>query len=547
MSDARLDPYRFKPEEYPIVPGGPYTPWHPVSRRVAYAALGVGIGVLGSLGNALVNVNVNALAGGIGRDTVQANWLVAVAVAANASANLMLIRARFRFGVPAITRAVILFYAAMALLQFAFPGYTAAIAIRFASGMAAAGLTTLALYSLLQAMPANMRPSALAMAIVLPQLATPIARLFPVELLAQDAWHGLHLIELGSACLCLVLSSVLPLPPTDRKPGLERLDYVTIAVLVPAIFCLCGVLGLGRVVWWTDTPWLGWMLVAFVALLTVVVLLERSRAQPLLYMAWLGSREILRFAAVAVLVRLALAEQTYGAVGLLTSGGLTNDQLRILFLWVLAAMVLGMLTAGFTLSMSRLPYQVMIAAWIIALGAWLDSDASNLTRPEQLYFSQALIGFGTSLFVGPALVFGFTRMLGARRPDLFVSIIVLFSLTQNVGGLAGSAMLGTIQQYETRAHAQALSERLVASDPQVAARLQGGASALAPSVIDPNLRIARGGALLTQALNREAAVLAYDVVFKVVAFLGGATGLYVAYLIALRARRERLAALASTT
>lgn len=547
MSDARLDPYRFKPEEYPIVPGGPYTPWHPVRRRVAYAALGVSIGVLGSLGNALVNVNVNALAGGIGRDTVQANWLVAVAIAANASANLMLIRARFRFGVPAITRAVILFYAAMALLQFAFPGYTAALAIRFASGMAASGLTTLGLYSLLQAMPARMRPSALAMAIVLPQLATPIARLFPVELLAQDAWHGLHLIELASACLCLVLSSVLPLPPTDRKPGLERLDYVTIAVLVPAIFCLCGVLGLGRVVWWTDTPWLGWTLVAFVLLLTMVILLERSREQPLLYMAWLGSREILRFAAVAVLVRLALAEQTYGAVGLLTSGGLTNDQLRTLFLWVLAAMVLGTLTAGFTLSMSRLPYQVMIAAWIIALGAWLDSDASNLTRPEQLYFSQALIGFGTSLFVGPALVFGFTRMLGARRPDLFVSIIVLFSLTQNIGGLAGSAMLGTIQQYEARAHAQSLSERLVASDPQVSARLQGGASALAPTVIDPNLRIARGGALLTQALNREAAVLAYDVVFKVVAFLGAATGLYVAYLIVLRARRERIAALASST
>ena len=390
MSDARLDPYRFKPEEYPVVPGGPYTPWHPMRRRVAYAAIGVSIGILGSLGNALVNVNVAALAGSLGSDTVQANWLVAVAIAANASANLMLIRARFRYGVPAITRAVILFYAGMALLQFAFPGYTAALAIRFASGMAASGLTTLGLYSLLQALPARIRPSALAMAIVLTQFATPIARLFPVELLAQNAWHGLHLIEVAISCLCLVLSSVLPLPPTDRKPGLERLDLVTIALLVPAIFCLCGVLGLGRVVWWTDTPWLGGLLVAFVVLFTAVVLLERSRAEPLIHTAWIGSRDILRFAAVAVLVRLALAEQTFGAVGLLTSGGLTNDQLRTLFLWVLAAMTLGMLTAGLTLSVSRLPYQVMIAAWIIAFGAWLDSDANNLTRPGAVVLQPGL-------------------------------------------------------------------------------------------------------------------------------------------------------------
>ena len=547
MSDARLDPYRFKPEEYPIVPGGPYNPWHPTRRRIAYAAIGVCVGILGSLGNALVNVNAAALAGGIGRDMVQAQWLVAVAVASNASANLMLIRARFRFGVPAITQGVILFYAAMALLQFAIPGYTAALVIRFASGMAAAGLTTLGLYSLLQALPARMRPAALAMAICLPQFATPLARLFPVELLAQDGWRGLHLVELGIACIALVLSAVLPIPPSDRKPGLDRLDAATIALLVPAIFCLCGVLALGRTLWWTDTPWLGWMLAAFVVLFTAVVLIERSRTQPLIYAAWIGSGDILRFAAVAVLVRLALAEQTFGAVGLLTSGGLTNDQLRVLFLFVLAAMTLGTLAAGFTLSVSRLPYQVMIAAWIVALGAWIDSDANNLTRPAQLYLSQALIGFGTCLFIGPALVFGFVRFRETGRPELFLSFIVVFSLTQNIGGLAGSAMLGTIQQKEARANAQTLSERLVAADPQVAARLQGGATALSTSVVDPNLRATRGGALLTQAVNREATVLAFNVVFKVVAILGVLTGLYVLNLIARRARLERRAALASAT
>ena len=38
-------------------------------------------------------------------------------------------------------------------------------------------------------------------AIMLPSFGTPIARLFPVEFLAQHAWQGLHLIELGCALL----------------------------------------------------------------------------------------------------------------------------------------------------------------------------------------------------------------------------------------------------------------------------------------------------------------------------------------------------------
>jgi CcmD family protein len=88
---------------------------------------------------------------------------------------------------------------------------------------------------------------------------------------------------------------------------------------------------------------------------------------------------------------------------------------------------------------------------------------------------------------------------------------------------------------------------LVAGDPQVTARLQAGAAALAPTVVDPNLRTARGGALLTQALNREAAVLAYNVVFTVVTIIGVLTGLYVAYLIARRAYMERKLALAPST
>jgi hypothetical protein len=261
----------------------------------------------------------------------------------------------------------------------------------------------------------------------------------------------------------------------------------------------------------------------------------------MLRLDWVITGDILRFAAVAVLVRLALAEQTYGSVGLLTLGGLNNDQLHTLFLWVALAMVLGIIAACLTLSQERLRLQVMVAALAIAAGAFIDSGATNLTRPPELYLSQALIGFGTTMFIGPALVFGFLRML-AKGASHFVTFVVLFSTTQNVGGLAGSALLGSYQVIQARAHAASLQEHLLAGDPQVAQQLQTGASAVAGNLADPVLRGAEGGALLAQRLTSEANILAFNDVFRFVAILALATAVYLLYRIiwvALCVRRTR--------
>jgi hypothetical protein len=188
-------------------------------------------------------------------------------------------------------------------------------------------------------------------------------------------------------------------------------------------------------------------------------------------------------------------------------------------------MVLGIIVACLTLSQERLRLQVMAAALIIAAGAFIDSGATNLTRPPELYLSQGLIGFGTTLFIGPALVYGFLRML-AKGANHFVSLVVLFSTTQNVGGLAGSALLGSYQVIQTRAHAASLQDHVLAADPQVVQRLQSGTASIAGTIIDPTLRGAEGAALLGQKLVGEASILAFNDVFRFVAFLALATAAY---------------------
>jgi len=533
--------YPFAAHERPLFPGSPYSPAHPTRRRLAYAGLALLTGLGSTFANALVTVNLPNLAGGLGVYAVQLSWLPAVYVAFNATSNLSLVKARAQFGIPQVTNALLISYVLAGLLQLAWPTFAAAVAIRAVSGMAAAALVTMTIYYLMQAFPQKLRPLSLILGISLTQLGPALARIVPVDLLAEAHWRGLHLLELGVALTALAATNVVPLPPSDRSRQFEALDLLTITLFIPAMLLLCGVLAEGRLVWWTDTPWVGWALAAAIPLFVTAILVEHYRARPLLHIRWIGALDIARFGAVAFLVRLALAEQTYGSVGLLTSGGLDNDQLRALFAVVAAAMVLGMITAALTLSERRLPYQVLAAGLIIALAAWLDSHASNLTRPPQLFLSQALIGFGTTLFIGPALIYGFLRML-SRGPDHFVTMIVLFGATQNIGGLAGSALLGSYQTIAARAHAAALSEHLVGFDPQVAARIQTGANAIAGVVTDPLARGAQGGGLLAQALAREANILAFNDTFRFVAALAVITAIYVAYVIAFNRVRRRRAA-----
>jgi hypothetical protein len=532
--------YHYSPIERPILPGSPYSPAHPAWRRAVYAGIALVTATAATLGNALVSTNLPNIAGSLGEYVAAATVLPAIYVAMNATGNLSIVKARIQWGIPAITHTALALYALAALLELVFPNFLFAVLARGASGLSATALITITIYYLFQVFPPKLRPAALVLAVGLTQLGVPLARLFPVEMLAQHHSQNLHLIELALPLVVLALTNAFPLPPSDKSKAFEPLDFATIALLVAAMLLICTVLSEGRLYWWTDTPWIGWTLAAAVPLLAAAILIERNRGKPLLCLEWIGTGVIIRFAAVAVLIRLALAEQTYGSVGLLTASGLNNEQLRTLFVIVIGAMLLGIAMAVLTFHPQRLRQQVIVAALSIAVGAWLDSYATNLTRPPELYLSQALLGFGTTLFIGAAIAFGFFRML-ERGPAYFVTLVVLFSTTQNVGGLAGSALLGSYQLVATRAHAAALAEHLTSGDPQVVARIQTGAQLLAGSVSDPGQQVAQGGALLAQAQVREATVLAFNDVFSFVAVLALATAVFVLGLVLrdfLRARRQ---------
>ncbi|KQQ33610.1 MFS transporter [Duganella sp. Leaf126] len=506
-------PQVWQPHERPTLPGSPSSPHHSSPRRVAFFVIGFIVAITGGLGNALVIVNLPYLQGSLGVFSSEIQWLPAAYVMANVSMNLLLVKFRQQYGLRLFTELFLVLYALATVAHLFVHGLASAIAVRAAHGMSGAALTTLGLYYVLQAFPAQHRIKGVVLGIGFSQLATPMARLFSTSLMEIAEWRGLYFFELGLALLSLGCVLYLKLPPGDRIRAFEKMDFVTFGLFAPGVALLSAVLALGRTVWWFESRWLGLCLAGAIVLIAAALLIEHNRARPLINTRWLTTGDMTRLALSVLLIRIVQSEAT-GTVGFLQSLGLSNDQMQTLWLVVMAGAVLGMLVSAWTITPPRIPAQLMFSLVVMAIGSYMDSRATSLTRPAEMYLSQFLLGFGGALFVGPTFLSGFGAVVAA--PNNLVSFSVMFSITQTLGSLLGSAMVGTFQVLREKYHSSLLTEHLTLLNPLVAARIQNGGAALGGVVGDPAIRSAQGVASLGAAATREANVLAYNDVFLMV-------------------------------
>lgn len=526
-----------KPHERPVLPGSPATPDHTTPWRLAYAFVGILVALTGSLGNAAVTADLPQLAGALGVTMTEAAWLPVVFVMTNACMNLLLVKFRMQYGLRLFTEIILIVFLATAAAHLFLEDFGSTLVVRGVAGIAAAGMSTLGILYIIQAFPAQHRLKGIIIGVGLSSLAIPLARLGVMRLLDLDQWRAFYMFELGLVLVALPAVFALKMPPSQRVRVFERLDFVTFALFAPGVALLTAVLGLGRVVWWTEAAWIGWALVGAILLLTAAALIEYNRTNPLIDLKWLAGRDLVRLLLAILLVRIVLSEQTTGAVGFLQQMGLVPQQMQGLFLVMLVATAAGTLVSAFTLNPMKLWKPISIALVMIAVGAFIDSHATVLTRPTQLYFSQALLAFAAAFFIGPTMILGFGQVLQGGGKNM-VSFIVLFSIGQNVGGLMGSALVGTIQTLREKFHSSQLSEGIGLGDPETVLRLQQLGGAYAHVIGDAAQRQGAALRLLQQQVSQQAQVLAYNDVFLLIS---GAAAIGAAW-VALNHYRPRLEA-----
>lgn len=539
---VKKDPYaprEWLPHEKPTLPGSPSTPLHSVPKRVAYGIVGVLVSITGGLGNALVTANLSNLQGSFGAYSNEIAWLPAVYLMTNVSINLLLVKFRQQYGLRVFTEAFLVLYVLVAFFHLFVNDLNSAIMVRAAHGMVGAALSSLSIYYQIQAFPAKHRLKGLTIGIGASQVAIPLARLFSSELLALNEWRGLYLFELGLALLSLGGVLLLKLPPSDRIKVFEKKDFLTFMLLAPGMALLCAVLSLGRIDWWLSAPWIGEALAAALVLITGAVLVERHRRNPLLNTRWLSSGSIVRLGLIMLLIRIVLAEQNTGAIGYLQQIGLLNDQMRGLSLAILAGIVAGIVVSALTINPKKLSQPIIIALVLMIFASLMDARSNSLTRPDNLYISQFLLGFSSAFFLAPAMLVGIGSVV--TEPRNLVSFSVLFGMSQNLGGLMGSALLGTFQVLREKFHSSQIVDQLSLQNPLVAERVGSYSAAYAGVLNDPDLLSAQGLAQLQAIATREANTLAYNDVYMLTAAIALATLVWVLwrlFRLRLQARRQ---------
>lgn len=502
-------PPNWTADERPTLPGSPATPYHPPRVRIAYGAVSVLVGLTGGLGSALITANLPQIQGQLGLTPVEGAWLQAAYVMVNVSSNLILVKFRQQFGVRRFAELGIAAYVLVTILHVMANDYSTALIARAVSGFAAAPLTSLALYYMMQALPKRHIGAAICVGFAFTQFAVPLAWIISPPLLDIGDWRGLYLFELGMALCSMAAIVVLKLPPGMRIRVFEPLDLVTFLLFAPAIALVAAVLAEGRTEWWPDQPWMAWALMAALLLFIAAFHVEHHRQRPLIQTRWLASAEIFRFIFGALGLRLLLSEQTYAAAGLLRTLGMGPDQLQSFYVVVLLGTVTGSFLAAALFRPDRFIWLLVASVGLIVVASLMDQHASSLTRPRDLYVSQFIMALASGLFIGPLVFLGIGVAL-RKGTDHVITLFVLFSITQSVGGLAGPALFGTFQQYREQEYSAQIVESVDPTNALVAQRLQVQNQIFARVITDPVLRNAEGLLQLSQTATREANVRAFN-------------------------------------
>jgi MFS family permease len=481
-----------------------------------YMAASLLLFVTQGLGMNLLTANIYQLQGSFSATTAEVSWLSAAYMAPYASLSIALFKIRTQYGLRRFAELSIICFAVAGVLNLLVTDLHSAIVVRAISGIAAAPISTLGFLYMLEAFPPERKlTTGISLALMCTLFAAPVARIISPSLLDFGGYHALYTLEMGLALIAFAIIYTMPLTSPPRAIVIQQLDILSYLLLAVGFGCLAVVLTLGRLYWWFEAPWIGVLLAVAIGCLALVLAIELPRANPMLDFRWVLSGPNLRMAGVLLLFRFISSEQSSTAASFYQQLGLLNDQTISLYAIILLASVIGGLFCALLMTTRYVSTAHLISLVLIAAGAYLDSQSTSLTRPEQMYVSQALVAAGAAMFLPPVMSSGFKAAM-ARGMPFIVNFLAIFLFTQSIGSLFASAMLGTFVTIREKFHSNALVEHILLQDPLVAQRVSQLSASYGRIITDKTLLSAEGLSLLSQQVTREAYILAYNDTFLVI-------------------------------
>lgn len=516
--------YVFKPHEMPIMEGSPASPDHPMQRRIAYLLIGMLLSITSGLQNGMLMASLPQVRGTLSLQLEEAGWIQVSYFMTYACMSMLFFKVRQHFGLQHFVRVVLCLLLIANIIQVSFSGFMTEIIARGLSGIASSGLLVMSMFYLLQAFIGPKKLIGMILAIGIMQLGTPLAQIMTPTLFNDGNLTAIFLFQFALVLCCIGLVMWLPIPPGLHKKALSKLDLLSFGLFAMGIALLCAFLVQGRIVWWT-TSWLGWLLAGGIGFTGFALGIEYYRKTPMLDLHWISAPQILVFGIMGALIRIFTAEQTVGAAGLMTTLGMSNDQMVTFYVVVLLSSALGIVVSILRLDINDIRRPISVALLGIAIGSFMDVGVSSQTRPIQLYISQGIIAFSTLYFMGPMMLEGFIRAL-AKSPNNIMSFSAVFGLSQTLGGLAGAAGFSAFLTYRTREYTADMSEYFRLTVPNFISFFKQLGKIFSPMSSDPNIVQTNTISVLAQQTMTEATVLAYNDLFYLIGICATLAFLY---------------------
>ena len=245
------------------------------------------------LGANMVQSNITQLTGFFHATVEETTWLVGAYMAPNVSLAIFLIKIRNQYGLRLFAELSIIGFLLTCILHLFVTSLQSAIIIRFFAGIAAAPMSSLAFFYMIEAFaPAKKRTVGLSLNLMNIALAVPLSRLVSPALIDHAGFHALFALEMGLALIGFGCIFYLPLTPIKRAKVIEKIDYLSFGLIAIGLGINAAIMPVGKLYWWRDVSWMGWWLAIAVFCLMAAAVIELNRKNPLIDLRWLVSKEM---------------------------------------------------------------------------------------------------------------------------------------------------------------------------------------------------------------------------------------------------------------
>lgn len=389
-------------------------------------------------------VNAQALAYQFQFSLIEIYWLYACYMIPLVSISFMLIKIRNQFGLRRFTRLSIFFFLLMCGVNLISHDFYSMMVTRFLSGISAAPIASMAFLYMMEPFKKDKKYTVgLSLHLTNVILGMPLALLFSTWLLSLGGYNFFYYFEIVLGLFALLLIYVFPLVPIPRVRVISGMDILAYMVIATGLGCNAVVMVMGPFLHWTESLWLGYLIIISIICFLVAVTLELNRKKPLIDVRWLFSREMIELVFILLAFRVLLSEQSMVVTSFFQSFGLINTNLSALYCIVIAGLISGGGCCAIFFRPGRENIVYFIALCFLLLGFIQGTYSTINTIPKDFYLGQFMASFGGAMFLPPTMARGL-KISNAKGPLYTLSFIAVFLITQNTGGLVSTAFFKTL-------------------------------------------------------------------------------------------------------